>query len=177
MCSPQALFALKTAKAITSTIAGAREAGDIADISAANIESIRRANVESLQNLAEQVEETRGELIKNLDRSLSRISVTAAEAGFTGVTKARLERGVAAKVQLDLTSLRKNREFAIKRLNSAFLQNTRKQQLNFIEAGARRDTAIVTGIAEIAIAGVGLKTTPDIQKKITEQRERKVVRP
>ena len=171
MCSPQALLALQTAKAITSTIGSIREARNVKDVSTANIANIQRATQESLQNLVDQTQETRGEIIKNLDRSLSRISVSAAESGFTGVTKARIEKGVAARVQLDLNALRRNKQFAIQRLNVSFQQNVLKQNLNIIEAGARRDTAILTGVAEIGIAGIGFKNREEIEKKIVKQKE------
>ena len=171
MCSPQALFALQATKAVTSTLGALRDADLTDEVSLANIQNITRSAAESLKNISEQVQDTRGEIIKNLDRSLSRISVTAVETGFEGKTLERVKKGAVAKTQLDLNALRRNRNFAIKRLNANFQQNVIKQNLNIIEAGARKDAAILSGVISLGAAGIGLKTKEDVQDKIIKQRE------
>ena len=111
----------------------------------------------SLQGVVDDAADVRSDVVKAFDNVMSRISVVGAETGITGRTRQRLKTQVVVKEQVNLKTVERNKDIALRNINTNFRQNVLKQNLGIIKAKGEADSAFLSGLANISAATASFK--------------------
>ena len=162
MCSPGALFALKTASAASKAIGTFQSASAISAAAGSNIQEITRAFNQNVQDIVAQTQDARSDIVAGLDTVIARVKVATVESGFTGKLAKRLKQSASATAQKDLSSLRKQKERAIRNVNTALFKSVGEQNEIIRRADAAKKQQLFSSVLQIGVAGAQFKSQTDV---------------